>query len=533
MNQAISPRDLGLPYLDWHPFQLQTILKAVSAFSSGKRYVLIEGPPGTGKTGTAIAIARLMEYETAYLTSTKDLQRQYEQTSKSPRVIGRPNFRCLIKPEVSASDGQCVSGEKCQYAGLNGRGGCAFFDQLRNGMASPEVSLNYAMALRSMNYPKYFIDRDLLVCDEAHLLKSELESFISLEVSYSTLQKFGLLPRGAEGFSVAEWVWWAAEAGLPEVATLIRGYREEIAQADQEDQWVIQDPKKLSSLTGIQRTLKELVAKAETGGWVLQKTGGQGRGSAGGSAGGVEFLPVWVTPHVQSALLRHAEKFLFLSATIGDPATFCELFSLDPKDVYVIRCPSIFDVVRRPIYYTPVVRVSGADVEESAKKLAPVLDALIEGYQSKGLIHTVSYRLARAVERRLSVKSRARLLLPQANRREQALEEFRQSEEPLVLMSPSMTTGVDLPFDLCRWQAILKLPFADQTSPVVKEQMKSALGKRLQMQATAQTLCQAYGRIMRDEADWGVTHLLDSNWQWFRFAAKQYLAPWFTEAIVR
>ena len=119
----------------------------------------------------------------------------------------------------------------------------------------------------------------------------------------------------------------------------------------------------------------------------------------------------------------------------------------------------------------------------------------------------------------------------QSKNREAVLSAFAHTKEPKVLLSPSMTTGVDLPYEGCRFQIICKLPFADISSPQRKAQRQTAFGKELVTYDCAATLVQTYGRAMRAEDDYGVTYLLDGNFDWFRHAAKQYLPGYFMEAL--
>ena len=52
-----------------------------------------------------------------------------------------------------------------------------------------------------------------------------------------------------------------------------------------------------------------------------------------------------------------------------------------------------------------------------------------------------------------------RLITHDKENKTEVIEKFIKSDEPLVLISPSMGEGVDLPGDLCRFQIIYKLPF--------------------------------------------------------------------------
>jgi len=104
-----------------------------------------------------------------------------------------------------------------------------------------------------------------------------------------------------------------------------------------------------------------------------------------------------------------------------------------------------------------------------------------------------------------------------------------------------MTTGVDLPDELLRFQVITNLPFGDLGDPQTKAMMREAdpfspvptKGQVAYNYDTAATLVQTYGRIMRHEQDHGTTYLLDPAWRWFRHAARDFIPRWFTEAFVR
>jgi Rad3-related DNA helicase len=54
-----------------------------------------------------------------------------------------------------------------------------------------------------------------------------------------------------------------------------------------------------------------------------------------------------------------------------------------------------------------------------------------------------------------------------AEGRQAALEEHLMRPEPTVLLTPSMTEGLDLVDDLARWQVICKLPYPYLGDPQV------------------------------------------------------------------
>lgn len=90
---------------------------------------------------------------------------------------------------------------------------------------------------------------------------------------------------------------------------------------------------------------------------------------------------------------------------------------------------------------------------------------------------------------------------------------FRNAEAPAVLVSPSVGTGFDFPFEMARYQIIGKVPFRDARGDILKAQVKDDPDYLNYL--TAQDLIQMYGRIIRDPRDFGESFILDDNVEWF------------------
>jgi Rad3-related DNA helicase len=155
----------------------------------------------------------------------------------------------------------------------------------------------------------------------------------------------------------------------------------------------------------------------------------------------------------------------------------------------------------------------------------------------KGLIHAQNYVIAQAL---MAGVGSDRLITHGPKDRALVLARFKASADPLVLVSPSMTTGVDLPYEACRFQVVAKLPFPDRGDPQVRRRLEvgpdgtpgGAPGERWYAWATACGLIQACGRGVRAEDDYCATYILDSNLGWFRRAYHNLFPRWFTEAWV-
>ena len=99
----------------------------------------------------------------------------------------------------------------------------------------------------------------------------------------------------------------------------------------------------------------------------------------------------------------------------------------------------------------------------------------------------------------------------------EVLNHFYTSSDPLVLMSPSLTEGLDLKEDLSRFCIICKMPFANTNDQWVKE--RQAENQIWYANNTCTTLMQMTGRVVRSDRDIASTYILDTC---FEFLVKKY-----------
>ena len=93
------------------------------------------------------------------------------------------------------------------------------------------------------------------------------------------------------------------------------------------------------------------------------------------------------------------------------------------------------------------------------------------------------------------------------------LKKHISSKTPTVILSPSMTEGVDLSGDISRFQILCKIPYPYLGDKLVSKRMnKWPWWYPLQ---TTKTIVQSVGRSVRNEEDFAVTYILDSDWEFF------------------
>ena len=105
---------------------------------------------------------------------------------------------------------------------------------------------------------------------------------------------------------------------------------------------------------------------------------------------------------------------------------------------------------------------------------------------------------------------------------------FRSAGPGAVLVSPSVTTGVDFPGRACEFQIILKVPWPDARTPVVAA--RTVKDKSYPAYVAMQDLVQAVGRGMRSEEDQCETLILDDHVKWFIHQYRHFAPQWFLDA---
>ena len=514
--------------------QLEIIADIEEAISKGYKYIILEAGTGTGKSAIASTLARM--YESAYiLTMTKQLQKQYADEFDFPLVKGRGNFDCLKDGfEVTCDMGACKTAPKsakffCPYGisknpTLTGElafqdsfgsdvffqttDHCKYWQQKANAINSPITLMNYDYAILELNYVKHFGKRSLLILDEAHNIEDKLMRTMEINLYNRQLEKDIKKVISPQTLKSAEKGEWIMEIDA------IQGHYSDIEIKDLPTNKADRINSTISKLKALKTNLEK-----EPGNWVIDS-----------DEHGVSFKPLRVNHYAEDYLFKHGDVVIFLSATILSHKMFSKWLGLDPRDVYHIQVDSPFSVEKRPIELNLAGKMSKNRVKQSAPKSIEIMQKILKRHEGeKGLIHTHSYKCQQYIINNLYNN---RLIAHGTNNRERVLQFFEEDENPLVLVSPSMSEGVDLPYDKCRFQIIYKIPFPYLGDKQINMRMKK--DQRWYAYKTAMTLVQTYGRGMRADDDSCVTYILDSDIQMLLKSPlyKSLIPEFFKEAIV-
>jgi Rad3-related DNA helicase len=256
--------------------------------------------------------------------------------------------------------------------------------------------------------------------------------------------------------------------------------------------------------------------------WVFNMTPADGR-----SGRRLEFKPIDVAPFADDMVFKHGKHVVMMSATILDRDAFCTLLGIPREHVAFISIPSPFPVEHRPIMAFPIGKMSAKAIDDTLPKLAEAVKTILEQHKNeKGIIHCHTYKIANYLKKNVRSK---RLLIHNSENREAMLNRHIKSTTPTVLLSPSMTEGIDLYDELGRFQVICKVPYPYLGDKLVKKRMhKWRWWYPLQ---TAKSIVQAVGRSVRSMDDHAVTYILDSDWDFFYGKNKVFFPQGFSDCL--
>ena len=216
-----------------------------------------------------------------------------------------------------------------------------------------------------------------------------------------------------------------------------------------------------------------------------------------------------------------------MSATIVDHKNFAKTLGI--SEYKYIEVDSTFDSSKAPIYVSVQNKLNKANMEKMLPKLLQQIEAICESHKNeKGIIHTHTMQITQYFQKHL--KDKRFLFRDVESRNENILSKHTRSEDPTVIVSPSMTFGVDLRDELARFQIIVKgafLPLGDNRIKRLFDEDKVWYTNKMLI-----NLVQACGRGIRSKDDYCVTYILDGTVSEVVLANKQKLPKYFIDRFV-
>ena len=419
---------------------------------------------------------------------TKQLQDQYESIFAEMEVLkGKSNYVCAVDTNhavdtapclfVNKLKGECWACDKCTYYSARNR-----------SIVSKNAVFNYKMY---MCLPEHLKKREYLICDEAAELEDELVSNFSVDVRDRTLRN--LLPNFSYHVDVdnpSNVKAYLSEL-VVELYELIKELESSIAKSRKRgaSQTEINRMLTAKNLHGQVKTCLEHWSQCE---YITEKT-----------KTGITICPLKVDK-LSHTLFDNAEKVLLMSATIIDSANYAK--SLGITDYVYIEIPSAFDPANAPIVVSSKYKMNRNNWETLMPTFKGIIEKICRDHGDvKGIIHTHNMDITNYM--RENLQGDRFLFREKGIDNGDILRQHLDGKDNTVLVSPSMTHGVDLKDDLARFQIIVKAPFLPLNNKRIARLFK--MDPQWYANKMLTTVIQASGRGIRNKDDHCATYILD------------------------
>ena len=508
-----------------------TLLNSIEkAFKDGYKFVVCCAPTGSGKSFISKTLSNISvepsdkftqlidsydaykikhtggyahadecEEEKAFgtfaLTITKTLQDQYKDLFNEISVLkGKSNYQCEVDNKYTTEIAPCLFHKSIKDDCWE-KNKCPYYNARNTALKSTFATLNYTMFFA---LPVHVKRKEYMVCDEASELEDQIVKQFTCSVSFETLRRSDITIPPFEGDNYDKAFKWVNNV-LIKVTNKVEALQELLVNKAPVNKPKIkatvgEENKKLellmlrglqSKLTALQNNWNECEYLFET------------------DTKSISFIPLKVDK-LATNLFDHADKVILMSATIIDHKNYCKALGI--TNYKYVEVESSFDAKNAPIYVQSKVKLSYNNLKQELPKIAKQIIEICNHHKNdKGVIHTHTNSITSYLH--LMMKGSRYLFREPGINNENLLDQHYNTEEPTVLISPSMGYGVDLKDDLARFQIIIKAPYLPMKEKRVERLMK--IDKDWYMNKMLGSMIQACGRGIRSSKDHCVTYILD------------------------
>ena len=513
-----------------------------------KKFVILELPTGIGKSAIAVCVSRYLNSlsrEDAdaptgsyVLTTQLILQDQYVHdfgAGDDPLVVSlksSANYMCRFYVDQTCAESKRLLNKLPKHLVGSGfqeccRRSCPYTIDKQAFIDASLGCTSFAYFLAETMYAGKLEPRDLLVIDEAHRAESQSSKFIEVVFSEKFCRdvlkcKFS---KSLEQQDVFAWVRGAYKNAVSKRIKLVSAAIERSLESDNVASSFADLSKQFEVLDKHVCKVNRFISSYDEKNWVMNVVPPLKGSKRAGRR--IEFKPVAVAPYCDDLLFKFGSRVLMMSATIVDKDVFCSTLGIDPDRAAFMKMRSPFPVESRKVVRLPVGSMSRSCIERTLPIMAETLKMLLEKHSDqKGIVHASTFKIAQFLFD--NVKSK-RLLIHDSTNREAVLKKHRESREPTVLLSPSMTEGIDLSDDASRWQCLCKVPFPYLGDSMVRRRMER--DDKWYDYETVKTIVQSLGRSVRNKDDHAVSYVLDSDWDRLYARTRQMFPSDFDELL--
>lgn len=523
------------PMKEFAPRKTQEeVLYWMETLPSEIKYIICQIPVGGGKSPLGINLSGYLDNSKGnsfILTPQKVLQKQYQDSFDKSTIFslyGKSNYKCESK------DTNCDIGSDIKPRCTN----CPYRNAMGEAKGSPNLVLNYTLAflLFMLKEEVGLTKRKLIIFDECHTLEHHLTEFKSLQIGEKRCRQFKVpffLPKTI--FDAIEWMkntyHPAVKNEYLQLKTIVDAILDRYENGESMDKADADSINKLKDIVQHLDTINEYITMSDekiNSDYVLIK-----------DKSFFKFKPLYGKELFNQYVKPMAERFLFMSSTVLDKNAYCNDLGIPANEAAFISVDSEFDIDNRPVVYCPVMKMTqGWDSFEKRAERQQMIKSIIQICDShnedSGIMHTGSFQIADWLIKELNGKIPHRILHhnPDSDKtRDEIIDEFisNNNNEPYVLISPSITEGLDLKDDKGRFAIIVKVPYPYLGDAWVKRRQE--LSREWYSRQAMIGIIQGSGRVVRSKTDWGYTYILDESFGGLLKMYSKNVPKWFKDSI--
>jgi ATP-dependent DNA helicase DinG len=494
------------------PQQLTVLreMDRVDALPEPPQIVLCDLPCGTGKSAINVAVAS--KHSGILLTPQKLLQDQLARDWPDfPVLKGSANYPCTAFRGADCQSGSAVKcrNQNCEYKWAKRK-----FLESRIGIT------NYAYFFAALRSDGFNPLHNVLAFDEGHYTEGALidaaEAHITGEITKLVDYHESWPESIEEAATFLEDMLPPAEVKLSQLAD---------EMSDGTDQ---QAARQFITLHNVVRNVDYFLQsyhRSEV--WIFSLNEvDQARNKAG-----FRCRPLYANDLFEQFVKPLGKRIWMTSATMPPVRQMSKWMGIGDDDCHRIAMGSPFPIENRRVRYCPVAKMDRNNLATSLEPMVNRIAKILDSYKDqRGVIHSHSFALTKQLADRLMRYSDRLLVQRPESDRQALIDEHLHSDRPTVLLSPSMTEGLDLYDDLSRFTIWPKIPYAYLGDPWTKARMED--DQEWYGWQAVKTIIQGCGRSVRHDQDYCDTFILDAGLSnlWSRSGD---LAPkWFNDSII-
>ena len=504
--------------------QVKLLKNIDQAFEDGYKFVVCNAPTGSGKSFISKTLANASNnateefkdlitsyvafkmdqaggytheeeckdeqpFGTFALTITKALQDQYKSLFKDTTILkGKSNYISTIDTNIDVELESLIMPKNILEDHRRSHK-CPYHNDRRDALTTKFAALNYNMFFSLPNHVK---KRQYLICDEAAELEDQLVKEFSCNINFEMLNKMDVVVRPFYSKNNANIIKWISNL-LIDLSDKVDELRDVIVSTNSNNKkFIIETRRHLVSIRNLHSKLSLIIETWNESEYLFET-----------NKDGITFMPLKVN-NLSNHLFKYADKVILMSATIIDPTNFCK--SLGINKFKYVEAESSFNASNAPIFCNTKVKLNYHNLKRSLPKVVDQIKQICEFHKNdKGIIHTHNNIITSFLLKRLTD---SRFLIREPGvRNEEILEQHLESNNPTVLISPSLSHGVDLKDNLARFQIIVKAPYL----PTKDKRIEKLMNDDFNWYANKMlcSLIQSCGRGVRSKQDHCKTYILD------------------------